>query len=402
MYANRTQWFSFALFFVLSIVVFIAAIVSPPIRALAPAPLRDFVLPEPDPIVLNVLYSTEKEDWLNEVVPVFEAERFRVDGRPIEIEMEGMGSREMYLAVLDGSKEPDLISPASSLQISILQDLSTSKFGAPMVDLRNTEECRSVVQTPLVLVAWLERAEELWGTSPGADLWDLLHAAMIDPEGWAAFGHPDWGYLKFGHSDPLRSNSGFMTILLMTYAYHNKLQGLQAEDILSDPSFQEWFLDIEDSIPEFPYSTGPLMRKAVVYGPSTFDLVAVYEATAIEHAENAVGTYGELRVFYPPATVWSDHPFCILNAEWVEPEKVVAAKLFMDFLTDYPAQESAVRDHGFRPVHPEVPLDMPNSPFTRYAENGIRMDLSDVPPVEVPEGNVLNTLLEFWARNVIR
>jgi len=44
-------------------------------------------------------------------------------------------------------------------------------------------------------------------------------------------------------------------------------------------------------------------RKMVAYGPSTFDIVAVYEATAIEQAQYVVERYGELRVYYPPASL---------------------------------------------------------------------------------------------------
>ena len=144
------------------------------------------------------------------------------------------------------------------------------------------------------------------------------------------------------------------------------------------------------------------MEKMVVYGPSTFDIVAVYEATAIEQAENAVGRYGELRVYYPPATLLSDHPFCVLNADWVTPQQTQAAKLFMDYLTSKPAQELALLKYGFRPVDSSIPLEQTGSPFDQYAANGFRADISGIPDVEIPAGNVLNTLRDFWSRNVSR
>ncbi|HRV93913.1 MAG TPA: hypothetical protein P5526_17275, partial [Anaerolineae bacterium] len=69
-----------------------------------------------DPIILSVLYSTEKDAWLTDISSGFAGS---VNGRPIQLEFEKMGSREIYLSVLDDSRQPDLISPASSLQISI-------------------------------------------------------------------------------------------------------------------------------------------------------------------------------------------------------------------------------------------------------------------------------------------
>jgi ABC-type glycerol-3-phosphate transport system substrate-binding protein len=402
MYTPRINWILFALFALGSVGVFAASLISPSFREIAYAPLRELILPPPAPVVVSVLYSTEKEAWLNEVIIDFEKTNPIIDGHPVKIELEKMGSWEINAAVLDGTRQPVIVSPASSLQIAALQDSSTVKFGNPLVNLSDTANCRSIVTTPLVLVAWKERADVLWGTQPGNSLWKDLHNALIDPQGWAAYNHPEWGYVKFGHTDPLKSNSGFMTTLLMTYGYYGKTSNLSASDILSNDGYQNWFLETEASIGQFEYSTGPLMEKMVVYGPSTFDIVAVYEATAIEQAENAVGRYGELRVYYPPAALQSDHPFCILKGDWVTSQQTEAAALFMNYLTDKPAQELALLKYGFRPVDTSIPLEQTGSPFDRYAANGFRADLSTIPNVEIPAGNVLNTLRDFWSRNVSR
>lgn len=402
MYTPRLNWVLFVLFALAAIGVFIAAMLSPMFREIAYAPVRELILPPPEPVVVSVLYSTEKEAWLNDVIMEFEKTNPTIDGHPVKIELEKMGSWEINAAVLDGTRQPDIVSPASTLQLAALQDASAVKFGRPLVNLADTATCRSVVKTPLVLVAWKERADVLWGRQPGASLWRDLHDALVDPQGWAAYRHPEWGYVKFGHTDPLKSNSGFMTILLMTYGYHGKTANLTASDILSNEDFQAWFLETEASIGQFEYSTGPLMEKMVVYGPSTFDMVTVYEATAIEQAENAVGRYGELRIYYPPAILWSDHPFCVIEADWVTYQQREAAALFIDFLTGREAQTSALMKHGFRPVDGSIQLEQPGSPFDRYAANGLLTDLSSLPEVEIPAGNVLNTLRDFWSRNVNR
>jgi hypothetical protein len=394
------NWVLLSIYALAVAAVFIAALILPGFRSLAYAPMRELVMPPPEPIVLSVLYSTEKEAWLNEAAQQFQANPPRVNGRPIQLELDKTGSRQMYLAVLDGEVQPDVISPASSLQISILEELSRSKYGRALVDPADPRSCRPVVETPLVLVAWRDRAAELWGDNPGGDLWRKLHGALVDPQGWAAFGHPEWSYVKFGHTDPTRSNSGFMTILLMTYDYHGKTQGLSEADILSDTAFQGWLKDFEDAVTDFGDSTGTYMRDIVAFGPSKYDMVAVYEATAIEQMENARGRYGELFVYYPPATVVSDHPFCILNGDWVSPEKRQAAQLFIDYLTSRPVQEAALLQYGFRPVDAGIPLDQPGSPLVRYAANGLQVILP--PEIELPSGSVLDTLLTYWIRNIQR
>ncbi len=402
MYTPKTNWILFTFFGLAVVGIFVAALLVPSFRAVAYAPLRELIFPPPAPIQLSVLYSTEKEAWLNEVVAGFESSGIRVDGHPVQVELEKMGSWEINNAVIDGTRQPVIVSPASSLQIAALQDASTAQFGQSLVNPADTTSCRPVVTTPLVLVAWKERADVLWGHQPGEALWKDLHDALVDPSGWAAYNNPDWGYIKFGHTDPLKSNSGFMSILLMTYGYFDKTSGLTASDILTDSGYRQWFLETEASIGQFEYSTGPLMQKMVAYGPSTFDMITVYEATAIEQAENALGRYGELRVYYPPALLWSDHPFCVLNADWVSPEQAKAARLFMDYLTGRPAQELALLKYGFRPVDESIQLEQTGSPFARYADNGFIADLSNRPEVEIPAGNVLNILREFWSRNVTR
>ena len=113
--APRFSWAMLGLYIALSLVVFVAAVVSPPVRAVAYAPLRDLILPAPAPIVVSLLYSTEKAAWLEEAAARFQATRSRIGGQPIVIEMEKMGSREIVLAVLDGRRQPDMVSPASSL-----------------------------------------------------------------------------------------------------------------------------------------------------------------------------------------------------------------------------------------------------------------------------------------------
>lgn len=394
---NRSLFFAYG---IISITVFILALIFPQVRNLSYAPLREAILPPPDPIVVSILYSTEKEAWLTDMVNQYAADSPTYQGHPIKIDLEKMGSWEINNAVIDGDRQPIIISPASSLQVAALQDASNAQFGTSLVKPADESLCYTIVKTPLVIVAWKERADNLWGQQPGPALWQDIHQALLNPAGWAAYQQPDWGYVKFAHTDPLKSNSGFMTILMMTYAYYDKTSGLTSSDILTDTGFQDWFIKSENSVGKFEYSTGPLMQKMITYGPSAYDMITVYEATAIEQAENAVGRYGELRIYYPPALLWSDHPFCILDADWVSPQQREAAQLFLDYLSSPQSQQSALMQYGFRPADSSIDLEQNGSPFDRYAANGLIADLNYLPELDIPNGNVLNTLRDFWTRNV--
>jgi len=61
----------FALYSVATVAVFLALLVSPALRAVSHAPLRDLLARPPVPGVVSVLYSSEKAEWLEQVVPLF-------------------------------------------------------------------------------------------------------------------------------------------------------------------------------------------------------------------------------------------------------------------------------------------------------------------------------------------
>lgn len=390
--------FLFTFYAILTAGLFLFSLVSPSIRQTTDSPVRG-LLPEPEPVEILVWYSTEKEALLNEVVPLFEtSDAYRTEsGRGVKISMRKMGSHEVYLNVLNkgGTEQPTLISPAGSLQIAILQDQSVPKYGGAIVDQRDRANCRSVVETPLVLAAWQERGTALWGSTAPEQLWHELNDALIN--GWGVYGHPEWESVKFGHTNPLSSNSGFMTILLMTYGYYGKTGGLTSAD-LDNPDYQNWFLDLERAVGTFGNSTGTYMVDMITYGPSQYDIVAVYEATALAQAENALGRHGGLQVYYPPATVMSDHPFCVLDADWVTAEQAEAARLFIDYLESDAVQRTALLNHGFRPVNSAISLTQDGSPFNDYASNGFSVSVPN--EVEVPDGTTLDKLLTFWSDNL--
>jgi len=394
----RINWIILIVFILASLGIFVASLISPAFRMIASAPVRDWILPPPEPINVHLVYSTEKEAWIRDVITGFEQQNIRVDGRPVKITLEKMGSREMVLAVLDGKAKPDMISPASMLQATMLADQSEKKFGKSLLTIADPDTCIPVVKSPLVLVAWKERVDALWGQNPPDGFWETLHSALTDPRGWQAYGHPEWGYIKFGHTDPEASNSGLMTLLSMTFEFFGKSTGLNSTDILSNTEYQNWLTGMENTISQFGESTGTYMNDIVAYGPSVYDFVTVYEATAIEHADNARGRYGELKVYYPSYTIMSDHPFCLVTAEWVSPEKQQAAREFRKFLQSNEAQKKALLEYGFRPIDASIDLSQSESPFSKYSSMGVSTSIP--PEIKIPDADFLSTLLDFWNRNV--
>ncbi|RJS25933.1 ABC transporter substrate-binding protein [Corallococcus sp. H22C18031201] len=350
--------------------------------------------PSRDVTEISFLYSTEKKDWVEAAAAGFQQEH-----PDIKVTLVGRGSLDAAQAILDGREKPTVWSPADSAVLRMLSsDWATDPARGPLFATDGDAAPQPLVITPLVFVVWEDRAQVLQKANAGQGVsWKTLHKAVASDQGWPAIGgKADWGFVKLGHTDPTRSNSGLQALLLATMEFYGKRTGLTVGDLL-DPKFQDWVKQLEKGVTRFEPSTGTFMTDMVRFGPSKYDVAVVYENLAISQIANAQGRWGNLKVYYPSLTLWSDHPAAVLQASWVTPKQKVAAAEWLRYLHSRPVQERALA-FGFRPADPSVPLKTqdPANPFTRLAEQGVQVD---VPPVaEIPEGPVVRNLLTLWTR----
>jgi hypothetical protein len=253
----------------------------------------------------------------------------------------------------------------------------------------------SLALTPLVFVFWEERYQA-FVKKYGPVTFAAVDQALREPDGWGAIaGQPDWGTFKFSHTDPAKSNSGLMTLVLMAHAYHRQAGRLSPAEV-ADPGFQEWVAAFEKHLPPLAHSTGTLMEEMVRRGPSSFDALFVYENVVIDYMQAAQGRWGKLAVAYPPQNLWCDHPYYLLDVPWSNPEQRRAGEAFLRFLLSEPQQRAALA-HGFRPGNLNVPiLGVADSPFLRYPHSGLRVDLKGIAPP--PGEEVVERLLTFWEK----
>lgn len=368
-----------------------AATVAVATTAAAPAP-------PPTPTsktLLPLLYSSEKEEWLKDAVADFGKAHPEVDVR-----LQAQGSLEAVRSLLAGEQRPVLWSPADSLAVALLSaQWKLAKGTDPFVHEAGRWP-RSLLLTPLVFVAWESRAKVLLGSS--SDLtWPKLRDAVASKKGWPGLGgDPAWAYVKFGHTDPTKSNSGLQALALMAYGFYDKQADLTIPDV-TGPKFQDFMKAIEAGRRAQDFaasSTGPFMENFIRQGPSLYDVVVVYEATAIAELPRAVGRWEALRVFYPSINIWSDHPMCLFDGDWITPAQRSAAALLVDYLMSAPVQQRALRQ-GFRPGNLDVPVVTQDSdnPFHRYRDVGVRVEVPRI--AAAPDGAVLQALLQTFQRN---
>jgi len=337
-------------------------------------------------VTISIAYGTEKRRWLT-----WAAEEFQKTpaGARVGVKLLPMGSIEGAQAILKGETPITVWAPASSLyEANLVTDWEMKHAGQSPIAKKEI-----LALTPMVFVMWEERYIAFIEKYKGLNFRTIAQA-LNETGGWNAIAaKPEWGFFKFGHTHPNQSNSGLMTLVLLAYDFHEKNAGLTLADI-TDPKFSQWANKLQRAVTGLSNSTGKMMEEMVQRGPSTYDVLLVYEANAIDYVKNAEGRWGKLRVVYPERNAWNDNPYYILKS--ASKQEAAGAQTFLDFLMSERVQAQALV-HGFRPANVAVPIKAPDSAFTTMESYGLRVDLSGV--CEQPAPEVINNLLIGWQRN---
>lgn len=348
--------------------------------------------PSPKPESIQVVYSTEKAAWLHAATADF-AKQYP----DILVELVGKGSMEAARGILDQQLKATVWSPADSVALDMLGSDWRTQHGTQLF-ADDEDSKQPLVLTPLAFMVWEDRAHALAKAGGGSVTWKTLRHGMTSAQGWPAIGGDRrWGTVTLGHTDPTQSNSGLQSLYSMWIERTGKLR-LRVQDVL-DPKNQDFIRGIEKGMDRFEARTGTLATDMVRFGSSKYDLVVVYESSAIAELAHAEGRWGKLKVCYPATTVWSDNPAVVLAAPWVTEAQARAARTYLDYLRSTPAQLRAL-EHGFRPADTAVKLRTADAknPFAQYADHGISVDLP--PAADMPDIAVARALMATWTRMV--
>jgi Ca-activated chloride channel family protein len=296
---------------------------------------------------------------------------------------------------------PVVWSPASSAWGGVLNQ-RLAEAGEPAM----APPSQPFMLTPLVIAMPEPMAEALGYPEKKIGYGDILALAQ-SPDGWAAFGHPEWGPFRLGKTNPNFSTSGLHGTIAQYYAAAGKRRDLTAED-LARPEVQEFARDIESAVVHYGDITLTFLNNwyrndargtALTY----VSAVAVEEKSVIDYNRgdpDGILEPGEeprpprvpLVAIYPQeGTLFSDNPFIILDAPWVSREQKDAAAAFFDYVMEPDNQERVV-EAGFRPGNPDVAVGDPIS-----AAYGVNPDEPKT-TLEVPEPAVLVDLIDAWAQ----
>lgn len=324
---------------------------------------------------IEFLYTSEKQSWIEEVTPLFEQWYFEKHGERVRIELTVTGTHDSVIQILWGNVKPVAWSPASSIWIPYLNLMWKSLGNQEGIASDNWNR---TVLSPVVIAGWesLIKKHNITGFT---DLYELTRTDDF----------------KFGHPDPRDSNGGTMIVALeFAEAAHKEPEALEIDDFI-DESVLEFVRTLESKAVYYGKSTGFFGRWAAENGPSAISYFGVYENVVLDNALKAEKRWGDALVaVYPEnGTLFTDHPFVILDAPWVEPWQKEVAREYLAFLLKEESQQKA-QQYGFRPANPNIPLN--TTIFNE--ENGVRANITDVAKLNPLRGEALKALFTVWIK----
>lgn len=339
--------------------------------------------------IVEIASSNTKQNWMDAVAAQFNAENHTLpSGDRIEVRVSHVLSGGSQQAILSGSLQPTVWSPGEYSWVESANQTWRDRTGRPLVP----DACPQTVNAPSGIAMWRPMAEALgWPDTPVG--WaDLL--ALADSEtGWAELGHPEWGEFKFGHVHPDYSNVGLLMMTSLAYYAAGKTDGLTPDDVYSG-AVEDAFRQLELNTWHYGLQSRDLLSLMTQRGPAYLHAVTTSEAETLR--TNAEQT-GQLRfplafIFPADGTFWSQHPYCILNGEWVSADQREAAGIFRDYLLA-PEQQAMAVDSYLRPVDEQAEL---HAPIALEQGTDPRVTMDSVPQLESPSADAANAVRDVF------
>jgi hypothetical protein len=373
------------------------------------------------PAEITMLCSDEKEEWIRDAATDFA--RHRPD---ITVHLKVMSSIEGMSAILSRQVTPTLWSPTETAMLRYVFYRWRQEFGEALFSLTGEDAPQPLARSPVVWLSWRSRIEAITeaiknGRLKRESLWADIGCAGVprepeaewsaQPARWdelAAFtpaGAPpkvnpmsSWGEIKFFHTDPTRSNTGFYSIYLMAYQFMGQPERV-AESMLERDAFITWFRRCQRLRRNFHDSVQALTNRPFQFGPENYDIVVTYENLALAAMNTSTNQWTEQPyLYYPPVSSWADHPIIIFNSSVLPRAQRDAARDWIAFLLS-PERQRSLISFGLRPGRSTESLrsQRADNPFigVNASRFNIQIEPASQPPPDL-SGPATDRLSEIW------
>ena len=357
--------------------------------------------------MLTVAASSEKGPLLTAFATEYNALGRGDDSSCVTVQVETAASGDMEAALVKGWDDakvapgidrPDVWTPASSAWLNLLRYDQAAADAATTVPDAPTQ----ITSTPLVLAMPQPMAQALGWPDTQIGWGDVL-SLVENPAGWGSVGHPEWGRFTLGKTNPHISTSGLAATVGQLVAATGKSSDLTSADV-ADPAVRAQLGALEQAVVHYGDTTLTFLSNLQEAddrgrGTSYISAVAVEEKSVHDYnAGNPSGdptTVGDhdapkvpLVAVYPKeGTLYSDNPFAVLDADWVNSQQRAGAADFAEWLRDAD-QQAKFGAAGFRTLD--------NRPPAELLDAGTTATAPDQRVLAMPSGQVLNEVRGVW------
>jgi len=329
----------------------------PPVAPQNPADSSAIPVPAPTGAVEVLIANAQtKQRWFADLAANFQAEgRKTSKGNPIKITSKPVLSGGSMDDILGGKLKPVVWSPGVASWVQDFDEKWKRQSGQTLM----SGACRPTIYAPLGIAMWRPMAEALgWPDKPIG--WKTMVDLAAAPEGWKAFGHPEWGSFKLGYPHPKYSNVGMLFMTAFVYGVEGKSENLQAADVYA-PDVEASMRALAQKTSKYGLISTKHLDAMAAHGPQFLHAAAAFENDTVQYN---IDKKDQLRfplafIFPSEGTFWTDQPYCIFDkADWVTPEQAEAAKMFLDYLLQPEQQALAVKSY-MRPLDSGIALGEP-------------------------------------------
>ncbi len=352
--------------------------------------------PRPGCIGLVAAVPTDDVDGIAPLIAAYDAGNHLLGGQCIDVRVLPSPAGAVADALVRGWKAstdgpaPQVWLPGSSIWVDLVR-ARTLSTGAAILP----QSTPSFAQSPFVIAMPRPMAEALGWPDHPVGFSDLL-AIGTNPKGWAAVGHPEWGSLRLGKTNPLLSTSGLNALVAAYFAASRVSADLSLGD-LSNPKVLAFVKGVELATVHYGQSATVFLQD-LARADAEGNALTYVSAIALDEREvlayNAgliAGMNGRkpsvpLAALYPKeGTLISDNPFVVLNS--LSNQQRAASDDLLAYLMAAP-QQNVLQREGYRD----------SAGHTASPSTGADGTLSAQPKavIKAPAGNVLDRLQASW------
>ena len=369
-------------------------------QSVSSSPGDTLALPDaPDKLEVRVVCALPVEPWVQEAARRFNDGKHELEDIPIKVTIIPMDGWTAKGRLERGEMDPLPTAwiPENRYLVDLANVVYKERLGRDVFLTDGEYRARPVVVSLLAWGIYQSRAEVL-ETAYGDITWQAIHDAAMLPGGWKDIGgEDDWLYFKLAISNPRKNISGLGAMIAAAGEYYDST-GIGSDEIGSD-DYQEWMKEILSSMSDLSggaYTVNDL----ALFGYSTGDAGQLLESDLLTNMAGIQTRWADpLRIYYPKYVTWFDFPFTV----WMGPETSAleknAALEFEEFLLSEEMQQDALI-RGLRPVNPDVPMDVPGSPFVQWQDQGVMLIVPRTTRMKSPDRDTLEGLLRWFDLNI--